>query len=149
MSLIFSRSCEYALQACLYLAHQGDEFVLLRDVSDHLDIPHHFLSKVLQTLTRNKIVVSSKGLNGGFALARSAKKIALIDIVRAVDGEQFLEQCILGFPGCRDKSPCPMHFEWKRAREIISTTLHKKSLARLSRELHSQLNLIAHLEQQK
>jgi len=146
MSLIFSKSCEYALQASLFLARNSDdEFALLRDISDHLNIPHHFLSKVLQTLARNDIVISSKGINGGFALARDPGEITLIEIVRAVDGDKFLEDCVLGFPGCADQSPCPVHSQWKRAKDIILVMLNKKTLADLSKELDTKLDLIEQL----
>jgi Rrf2 family protein len=146
MSVVFSKSCEYALQASLYLAKQPKgEYVLLRDISEKLNIPHHFLSKILQTLSRLDIVHSYKGSNGGFQLARSPKEINLIDIVRALDGETFLNDCLLGFPGCRDADPCPVHNQWKRAKDIIVTVLHKKTLAQLSKELEPKLDLIAQL----
>lgn len=146
MSVIFSKSCEYALQASLYLARQPEgEFVLLRDISERLGIPHHFLSKVLQMLARGEILTSSKGATGGFALAHSSKEISLIDVVRAVDGEKFLDECVLGFPGCGDKHPCPVHPQWKRAKEIVLNILHKKTLAELSKELDPKLDLIDQL----
>lgn len=146
MSVIFSKSCEYALQASLYLAQRPQgEYVLLRDISENLKIPHHFLSKVLQNLSRADIVTSSKGTNGGFALSRSPRTVTLIDIVRAVDGEKFFDDCILGFPGCGDKKPCPVHSQWKRAKEIVLNILYKKTLAELSKELEPKLDLIAQL----
>ncbi|MBI4428900.1 MAG: Rrf2 family transcriptional regulator [Ignavibacteriales bacterium] len=146
MSLIFSKSCEYALQASLFLAQQPkDEYLLLRDISESLNIPHHFLSKVLQTLSRSGVVVSLKGANGGFSLARSPKEIKLIEIVRAIDGDKFLDDCILGFPGCGDKNPCPVHAQWKRAKEIVLNILNEKTLAVLGKELDPKLDLIARL----
>ena len=146
MSLMFSRSCEYALQSCLYLAQQTNgNFALLREISDSLNIPHHFLSKVLQTLSRSSVVVSLRGSNGGFALARSPKEIKLMEIVRAIDGDKFLDECILGFPGCGDKNPCPVHPQWKRAKDIVLSMLHEKTLSSLSKELDPKLNLIARL----
>ena len=146
MSVIFSKSCEYAVQASLYLAQKpNDQYVLLRDISDRLHIPYHFLSKILQTLVRADIVTSFKGANGGFALARSPKDISLNDIVRAVDGEKFLDQCVLGFPGCGDTNPCPVHFQWKKGKEIIVSILHKKTLAELSEELDLKLDLLVRL----
>ena len=146
MSLIFSKSCEYALQASLFLARQPKgEFVLLREISDTLDIPHHFLSKVLQALTRADVVTSYKGANGGFTLARPSKDIYLMAIVRAMDGDKFLEECVLGFPGCDDRTPCPVHPQWKRAKEIVMNMLQKKTLAGLSKELEPKLDLIAQL----
>lgn len=144
MSIIFSKSCEYALQAVLYLARQPEGSPAhLREIANDLNIPYHFLNKVLQTLTRERIVVSRKGANGGFALGRSPKEITLIDIVRAVDGESSLDGCVLGFPACGDRTPCPVHDQWKRAKEVILTMLQKKTLAELGKGLDGKLEFIA------
>lgn len=144
MSLIFSKSCEYGTQAVLFLARESENGpILLRDISGALAIPHHFLSKILQALVLEGIVVSQKGFNGGFSLGRPARQIALIDIVRAIDGDEFLDQCVLGFPGCNEKTPCPVHPTWKRAKSIIVEILHKKTISELSKELDPKLELLA------
>lgn len=150
MSVIFSKSCEYALQAVLYLAKESDhQPILLREISDTLRIPHHFLSKVLQTLARDELIVSYKGANGGFALARPADEIALIDIVRAVDGTAVFDHCLLGFRKCGDQSPCPVHHMWKEAREIVQDMLENKTVADLSGELEPKLALIHRLSRSR
>ncbi|HEY4644021.1 MAG TPA: Rrf2 family transcriptional regulator [Bacteroidota bacterium] len=146
MSALFSKSCQYALQAMLYLASQPQgEPVLLRDVSAALRIPQHFLSKILQTLTRNRLLVSFKGVNGGFQLARSARETYLIEIVRATDGEAFLDNCVLGFPGCGDDNPCPVHPMWKRAKQLILNMLKNKNIEQLSKEVDVKLDFIEQL----
>jgi Rrf2 family iron-sulfur cluster assembly transcriptional regulator len=147
MSVVFSRSCEYALQAILYLSRQPEnEPALLRDISERLNIPHHFLSKVLQALTRTDVVVSYKGANGGFALGRSPKEITLGDIVKAIDGEAFLNHCVLGFPGCGDDNPCPVHPQWKKAKQIIHDMLHKKTVYDLGKEFDTKLDFLDRLQ---
>jgi len=146
VSVIFSKSCEYAFQAVLYLASRPqNEPILLREVSDRLDIPHHFLSKVLQTLSRDGIVTSYKGATGGFVLGRSPKEIKLIDIVRATDGEKFLDDCVLGFPGCGDQNPCSVHHTWKKAKKILLDMLNTKNVAQLSKEIDAKLELVQQL----
>ncbi|HUL45190.1 MAG TPA: Rrf2 family transcriptional regulator [Bacteroidota bacterium] len=141
MSVIFSRSCEYAIQSVLYLARKGgNRTVLLREISDSLGIPHHFLSKVLQLLSRHGIVVSQKGANGGFALAQPLNTIMLADIVEAVDGDALMTECVLGFPECDSEHPCPAHHTWKEAKAIISTMLHEKTLGELGKEFDRKLS---------
>ena len=148
MSVIFSKSCEYAIQAMLYLAKESDHRrVLLRDISQALGIPHHFLSKVLQSLSHHGFVISQRGSHGGFILGHPAREIALIDLVRAVDGEALLERCVLGFAACRDDFPCPLHASWKNARAEITEMLQWKTLEELGNELHPKLELIAELEE--
>lgn len=144
MSIIFSKSCEYGLQATLYLARQPkDSPAHLREIATDLNIPYHFLNKVLQTLTRDRIIVSQKGANGGFALARSPEQIHLIDIVRAVDGQAFLDGCVLGFSACGDETPCPVHDRWKSAKGVILDMLQQKTLAELAKGLDGKLAFIA------
>ena len=65
MSLIFSRQCEYALQAVVYLALKKEgERISIRDLTKRLDIPYHFLGKILQGLTRKGFLTSVKGPTG-------------------------------------------------------------------------------------
>jgi len=49
---------------------------------------------------------------------------------------------MLGFPGCGDDSPCPIHSYWKKSRDIIIDILHNKKIEKLGCELHPKLELI-------
>lgn len=146
MSIIFSKACEYGIQAVLFLAmKKNGSPIRLKDISSALRIPHHFLSKILQTLERDEIVISRKGLNGGFELGREPSKIHLIDVVRAIDGEAFLDHCVLGFPRCGSQNPCPVHSLWKESKEIILGMLHNNTIEALSKSLGKKIDLIEKL----
>ena len=148
MPIMLSRGCEYALQAVIYLAAQPPNTpVLQRDISSALNIPPHFLGKVLQVLSRHHIVISRKGKTGGFLLGRSPKDIIPYDIIEAVDGAEFLDHCVLGFPGCGDDNPCPVHSQWKQAKEIIIQMLKNNNVEQLSKEIDVKLDLIKRCHQ--
>lgn len=134
MSLIFSRQCDYALQAVLFLAlrPQG-EMTSLRELSDRLKIPYHFLGKILQDLTRKGLLQSLKGPTGGFALALPAADITLFQIVEAIDGVDFTRSCVLGFPDCSGETPCAVHETWAGLRQGISAMLAERNIAELAR----------------
>jgi Rrf2 family protein len=71
MTVIFSKKCEYGLQAVLYLAAQHSGEVLPADeIARKLNIPKEFVSKILQSLTESGIIDSRKGKSGGFFLAK-------------------------------------------------------------------------------
>src|SRR5512139_2808608 len=111
MSVLFSKQCEYALQAVTYLALKRDgEMTSIRELTKKLGIPYHFLGKILQDLTYKGLLVSQKGPNGGFGQGMSAKEITLFHIIEAVDGVAFTNSCVLGFPECSGKNPCAVHF---------------------------------------
>lgn len=147
MPVIFSKSCEYALQAVLYISNQTNGKPQRLEVIAHaLHVPQHYLSKIMQTLTRNEIVRSFKGHYGGYELGRKASEITLNDIVRAIDGEMFLKHCVLGFSMCGDEYPCPVHSYWREAKQIVLTMLNEKTVEDLSKNLGMKLQLLAQEE---
>ena len=136
MSLLFSRQCEYALQAVVYLALKKEgERISIRDLTKRLDIPYHFLGKILQDLKRKGFLTSVKGPHGGFALAMPAEKITLYQIVEAIDGAGFSHNCVMGFPDCSGKNPCAVHDTWSGLRDDITTMLQVKNIGQLAKEM--------------
>jgi Rrf2 family transcriptional regulator, iron-sulfur cluster assembly transcription factor len=132
MTVIFSKKCEYGLQAVLYLAakEKGD-VVPVDKISKKLSIPKEFVSKILQSLTESGIINSKKGKSGGFSVAKDPKKIRLIDIVAAIDGLDIFNSCVLGFPKCSPDNPCPLHEKWGRLRTNAYNMLTDETLDQL------------------
>lgn len=136
MSLIFSRQCEYAIQALIYLANQpAGQWISIKEIAGQLKIPQHFLGKIMQSLSTKGMLNSQKGLFGGFELAKPSKEISLFDIVEAIDGDGYRTNCVLGFPDCSANSPCPVHNKWKVVRDEIVEMIKKKNLLELANEI--------------
>lgn len=136
MSIIFSRQCEYALQAVTYLALRPDgEMTSIRELAKKLEIPYHFLAKILQDLSYKGLLLSQKGPTGGFALGMPAKDITLFHIVEAIDGVDFTNKCVMGFPECSGKNPCAVHDKWATMRDGIYSMLVNKNIAQMAREM--------------
>ena len=142
MTVIFSKKCEYGLQAVLYLSTIEDTRSASADeISKKLNIPKEFVSKILQSLALKKIVGSKKGNSGGFFLGKPASQIKLIEIVEAIDGLSLFQSCVLGFPDCCPDNPCPLHNKWGKLRNdaynmLTSETLEqfrKKSIAKIKK----------------
>jgi Rrf2 family protein len=136
MSIIFSRQCEYALQAVLFLALKPDgEKTSIKELTQHLDLPYHFAAKILQALSRKGLLVSYKGSLGGFSLGKSAENITLYQIIEAVDGLTFMNGCVLGFSECGNDHPCSLHEQWGKMREELKILLTTKSIAQFASEM--------------
>lgn len=117
MTVIFSKKCEYGLQAILYMAAKEPGCVCpSEEIAKKLKIPKEFVSKILQNLTESGIVDSKTGKSGGFMLAKQPSQIRLIDIVAAIDGLDIFNSCVLGFPSCSPDKPCPVHNKWGELR---------------------------------
>ena len=128
--MLLSQRCEYALRTALYLsAAEPGAYVAVREISEALGIPYHFLAKIVQTLTAAGLLQSMRGPTGGVTLARAADRITLKEIVLAVDGPAVFRECVLGLPGCGDRKPCPLHDQWAPARAQVERMFGAATLA--------------------
>ena len=133
MPVFFSRQCEYALRAVLYLAAKpGGGPVPIREIANELAISGQFLAKIFQDLSRKKLLSSRKGPKGGFRLRRSSARITLYDVVEAIDGVQLMEECVMGFPRCSKKNPCLLHRRWAGIRSELTEALAGKNIGDLA-----------------
>lgn len=132
--MVFSRTVEYALRAMTFLATQpAGQRTGARAISDAEQIPMPFLWKILQTLARQRLIRSFKGIHGGYELALPSREITLHAVVLAADGTDFTGQCVLGLPNCSEENACPLHDTWKEIRGRMTNMLEKTTLADLAR----------------
>ena len=134
---MFSKTCEYGLQAMLYISlyAKNGRKVGLKEIAQNQEIPSPFLSKILQLLVRNKIISSAKGPNGGFYPLKSPSKITLLEIVKLIDGTDIFNQCGIGLKKCSDKTPCPIHYEYHAVKNNIIQLLSGNSIADLCNDI--------------
>jgi Rrf2 family transcriptional regulator, iron-sulfur cluster assembly transcription factor len=143
MTVIFSKKCEYGLQAVLYMAAKEPGCVCPSDeIADKLQIPKEFVSKILQSLTESGIVDSKKWKSGGFLLAKNPSKIRLIDIVTAIDGLDLFNSCVLGFPNCSPDQPCPVHDKWGELRTKAYNMLTDETLDKFKEKTLNKISKI-------
>lgn len=130
---MFSQASEYALRALTELAgcEQG-EFVLASHLAETLQVPVHYLAKVLQTLARRGVLKSQRGRQGGFSLAVDSEKITAYDVVHKMDDLHSLESCVMGESTCDDETACPLHILWSDIRDQFVTSLKGATLADLA-----------------
>lgn len=82
-----SARADYAVRAALQLAASQDGGpVKAEAIADAQDIPHKFLEGILNDMRRGGLVLSRRGGNGGYRLARPARSISIADVIRVVDG---------------------------------------------------------------
>jgi Rrf2 family protein len=132
--MLLSKACEYGIRAALFIAstEEDDSYVSIREISDKLDIPYHFLAKILQKLTNTGLLKSMKGPNGGVRFEKHHANIQLFEIVTAIDGDKLFTECILGLPGCGRQKPCALHQHWMIHREGIKNMLNSTTLKELA-----------------
>lgn len=127
---MFSKSCKYAIRASLLLALTTDEHhkIGVDEIAVKLEVPKHFLAKILQQLSKHKLISSSKGPNGGFYMSKLNKNASLLSIITCIDGDEQFKSCILGLPQCTDKNPCSFHDGFKEYKKNLMDAFKKETI---------------------
>jgi len=125
---VFSQTVEYALRAVIYLAqHQSEGSVGNRTIAEATQVPTSYLSKVLHDLAAAEILVSKRGVGGGFQLRRTPDELTVLDVMNAVDPMQRITGCPLSLAShCRQL--CPMHARLDQALATMEKTLAESTI---------------------
>lgn len=141
---MLSNTCKYAIRAIVYLSVYGSEQkkIGIKEISAALDIPSPFLSKIMQTMARKKILHSIKGPHGGFSLGRPAVDISIMDIVEIIDGTDIFDTCLVRTTHCSDEEPCGIHDKVTAIRKETRTFFINQTIEDLSSEFRRDKNRI-------
>lgn len=130
---MISNTCRTAIKAVIYLCSKFEtgENAGIKEVAEFINANEHTVGKILQTLVRQSIINSLKGPTGGFYISKEQRKQPIINIVEAIDGKQIFKSCGLGLSQCSAKHPCPIHNEYKIARDLIEKLFKEKNVLNL------------------
>ncbi|TNE32892.1 Rrf2 family transcriptional regulator [bacterium] len=133
---LLSKSCVYGIRASIYIASEAEnDFISISQVAKELNLSPHFLTKILQQLSNENLLLSHKGPKGGVKFARDTKDIKLIEIIGAIDGMDLFTQCALGLEGCGIYKPCPLHDSWTVHRNLLKELFETENLYDLSKNV--------------
>jgi Rrf2 family protein len=142
---MLSNTSKYAIRAMIYLAiGNEDSKTGIRKIADELGIPGPFLAKILQTLAKHKLLLSAKGPNGGFTLAKDPHKISLYEIVTVMDGSDMFDKCLISLRTCNEENvPCPIHKKYEGIRNEFKELFQNQNLGDLSNDIKAQEQIYA------
>ncbi len=142
--LRLTRKADYGLMAMKYLAEhaaaprpQGDLAKVFvnaqsaKDIADAYHIPAQLLAKILQTLARAGLLVSTAGTNGGYSLARPAAEISAFEVIRAIDGPLFITSCITIHGACDLAGHCTIKEPLRKVSDSLRDLLSAIRIADL------------------
>ena len=133
---MLSKTCEYALRAMIYIAQQSRDgsMINIKEIARKINSPELFIGKILQSLSKQGFLQSSKGRYGGFYISDDEAKHSLADIITAIDGNKMFEGCGLGLAFCSETNPCPIHNTYKEARDQLHEIYGKTTLSQFRTE---------------
>ena len=127
---MLSLTCKTAIKAVIYLSSKSvnGEKVGLKEIAEHINASEHTVGKTLQTLVRHGIINSLKGPTGGFYISEAQQNQPISNIVETIEGKEIFKECGLGLSKCSAQHPCPIHNEYKVARELIEQLFREKKV---------------------
>jgi len=134
---MLSNSSKYALKAVLFLALHTNENnkMMVKDISERINVPKAYIAKLLQELSKRKILSSTKGPKGGFYISEVNKNQPIIKIIDIIDGKKRIESCVLGLDDCNEHKPCPLHALISPSRSKMIVLLESKTIKDLAKDL--------------
>ncbi len=133
MGMSLTSAADYAIRAMIHIACLPERSVVLRsEIADAQSIPSSFMAKILRRLVQARLLNSSRGVRGGFSLARSASQITLLDIVEAIEGSLSITQCSNGSDSCPWACECPASLVWPMVQRSLRETLGSVSVEALA-----------------
>lgn len=105
---MISQTAEYALRAIVYLADQDDAPRTTAQIAEETLVPAGYLAKVMQSLSKARLVNAQRGPNGGFVLAKPSRMLTVLEVINAVDPIHRFPECPLKLPH-HGKNLCPLH----------------------------------------
>jgi len=124
-----SKLTDYATVVMTCLAGSGDGVLSAQALAERARLEAPTVSKLLKQLAQAGLVVSTRGINGGYRLARLAEKITIADIVTAMEGPIGMTECSAHAGACGHEPHCGVRVNWQRINHAIADALASVSLA--------------------
>jgi Rrf2 family iron-sulfur cluster assembly transcriptional regulator len=135
MFSLYSKKCEYVLRGLARLGKGSDQKRFrAADFCRDFDLPEPFTRKALQELVRVGILQAIQGPGGGYSFAKSPESITVLEVIKAVEGEDHFDSCVMGFHECDADKPCGMHAMWVQLKGKLIHQLEEETLDSLMKE---------------
>ncbi len=133
--LKLSKKSEYALMAARYMAIKNHgTAVTAKEIADQHQISFDLVAKVLQNLTKNEITVSFQGVKGGYILKKNPLEISLIDLIRAVEPNYQITNCLntdVSKNECSHSDCCKIKDPLAEVQKIIDNIFYETKLSQI------------------
>lgn len=124
-----SKKTDYALHALIIMAGNKNFEYSASELAEIENVSASYLAKVMQKLSKHKIVSSSEGKTGGYKLNKKAEDISIAEVVKILEAEENVFDCVDKVHGCTIKDRCKIHAVFKEAYQEMLNKLAETSIA--------------------
>lgn len=129
--LRISRLTDYGTVVLAHLAHDETELASANEIATATGIGLPTVSKLLKSLAKSDLVISTRGSRGGYRLSRDAGKISAADVIDALEGPVSITECSASDHTCDFEAVCSVGGAWQRINVAIRRALQDVSLVDL------------------
>ena len=133
-SVYLFRQVDYAIRCLVYLTRTRDRLATKSEIAKATSAPDLFVAKILQQLVRAGLVASTRGVHGGFVLARDPASLSLLDVIDITQARVAPRPCVLDPSSCPFRDTCPVHPVWVKIHRATERELRKVNFASLARQ---------------
>lgn len=128
-----SKLADYGIVMMTHMAARAERQHTAPEIAAQSHLPLPMASKILKALVRGGVLVSHRGVKGGYGLARPATAISVADVIVALEGPIALTACIEHAPGeCDIEALCPARANWQRINAAIRDALEGITMAEMA-----------------
>lgn len=130
--LRLSKLTDYGTVIMTCMARSPDELYTAREITEQVHVALPTVSKILKLLTQEALLISYRGANGGYRLARPPQEISVARIINALEGPIGLTECSSSPGLCHQETSCLVRPNWRRINSAILATLERITLAEMA-----------------
>lgn len=131
------RATEYAIRALVFIQLRNWEEKRPGggEIAKEIEAPEAFSAKILQTLSKHKLIESMKGRGGGFFFTNNQSKLTLHDVILVMEGDACFNKCGFGLKTCDSRNPCPLHDKYKVVNDLYCELVKTETIESLSKSI--------------
>jgi FeS assembly SUF system regulator len=134
-----TKQTDYGIVLLTHLAVHPERQYNAPDLAAEAHLPLPMVSKILKLLAREGLLVSHRGVKGGYSLAQQPEAISMAEIIAALEGPIAITECISVEGDCFHEPLCPVRSNWRRINQAVRTALEGITLAEMA---HPRLKLV-------
>ena len=125
-------TAEHAIRTMVQVASQPpDQIKQISEISSKQDVPESILRKIIASLLKHGLIYFSRENGEGVVLKRPVNEITILDIIEAIEGEIYLNECLVGPDYCDRIPQCPVHLVWQEIRDATNDITREKTIEKL------------------
>jgi FeS assembly SUF system regulator len=137
-----TKQTDYGIVLLTHMAATPERRANAPELANETRLPLPMVSKILKLLVREGVLLSHRGVKGGYGLGRSPEEISMAEVISALEGPIAITECIDDHSGCSHEAFCGVRGRWQRINTALRETLEGITLAEMAEQARPQQKLV-------